>query len=302
MICGKPLDLIGGTPVLRLEGNDKGAIFLKLEDHNPTGSVKDRPAREMIEDLLERKLIDKTSRLVEASLGNTALSLSFVAACLGLRLTVVAPDNADPEILAMCRAYGAEVVLTPAKRGFAGAIAHARALEKKEGYFFLDQLHSRANQIAHMRTTAVEIIDDFPDGLDYLVAGVGTAGTIMGLARVLKLKMPDIRIVAVEPRESPVLSGGKKGRHHIRGIGLGQVPPLFEREAVDMIVDVPSREALAVADELARKGLLLGPSSAAALIAARRILGEHPEARILAIAPDGRRGHAEPPADKRAGQ
>ena len=285
MIYNHITELIGNTPHLKLPSVNDNDIYVKLEMFNPGGSVKDRIALNMVNDLLKRSLLTKESQVVEATSGNTGIGLSFVLASHGISFTAVMPENMSKERIDLFRAYGTKIILTPATLGMSGAIAKAKELEQ-QGYVYIDQFLNKANPEAHMKTTAEEILRDFPR-LDYLVLGVGTGGTLTGLARIIRKHYPQLKIIAVEPEESKVLQGFSKGPHKIQGIGAGFVPPLLDRHEVDRILSIASADAVAKAKQLARKGLFLGISSAAAILATEIIAQEVTKAVILTVAPDG---------------
>lgn len=289
MIIQNILETIGSTPVLHLEKRKGNDIFVKLEMFNPGGSIKDRIALEMVNDLISQGKLGKGQKGVEATSGNTGIGLALVFASYGLPLTIVMPENMSQERIALMKAYGAEVILTPKEKGMAGAEQLADKMAKEKGYIFLNQFENRDNPKAHEKTTAQEIIKDFPVGLDYFVAGVGTGGTLMGNAKVLKGHYPKIKIVAVEPEESEVLEGKKAGPHGIQGIGANFVPPLYDASRVDRIIPIKSQEAVAKVNELAKRGLFLGISSGANILAAEKIADECPDkgATILTVSPDG---------------
>lgn len=285
MIYNHITELIGNTPHLKLPSVNDNDIYVKLEMFNPGGSVKDRIALNMVNDLIKRNLLTKESRVVEATSGNTGIGLSFVLASHGISFTAVMPENMSKERIDLFRAYGTKIILTPAALGMSGAIAKAKELEQ-QGYVYIDQFLNKANPEAHMKTTAEEILRDFPR-LDYLVLGVGTGGTLTGLARIIRKHYPNLKIIAVEPEESKVLQGFSKGPHKIQGIGAGFVPPLLDKHEVDRILSIASADAVAKAKQLARKGLFLGISSAAAILATEIIAQEVTKAVILTVAPDG---------------
>jgi cysteine synthase A len=289
MIYQSIVDTIGHTPVLHLENVAGNAVYVKLEMFNPGMSIKDRIAREMIETLVkEGKLGRPSQKAVEGTSGNTGIGLALVCASRGIPLTIVMPENMSLERINLMKAFGATVLLTPKAEGMAGAEKKAAELEK-EGYVFLNQFENEANPRAHEKTTSKEIIADFPDGLDYFVAGVGTAGTLIGNAKVLKKHYSNIQTVAVEPSESPILEGGKAGAHRIQGIGANFVPPLYDKTLVDKVVAIKSEDAINEVNLLAKKGLFLGISSGAAILAGEKIATENPNAglKILVVAPDG---------------
>ena len=271
--------LIGGTPLVRLnrlpaQFGCGAELLAKLESFNPSASVKDRIASAMVLEAETNGTIQPGHTvLVEPTSGNTGIALAMVAAARGYRLILTMPDSMSTERRAMLRAYGAELQLTDGAEGMAGAIALARELvqEIPEAYL-LQQFDNPANPAVHERTTAEEIWHDCDGVIDGFVAGVGTGGTITGCARLLKQRSPQLRVVAVEPEASPVLSGGPAGAHRIQGIGAGFIPAVLERERIDEIVTVSDDEAMDVGRRLARdEGLLCGISSGAAVAAALRI-------------------------------
>jgi cysteine synthase A len=288
MIYSSILQTIGHTPIVYVETIGGNAIYLKLEMFNPGLSVKDRVAYEMIENLKAQGLLGQGQKAVEGTSGNTGIGLSLVCAYEGIPLTIVMPENMSKERQDLMKAYGSTLVLTPKAEGMAGAEKKAAALAQ-EGYVFLNQFENPDNYKAHEKTTGPEIIADFPDGLDYFVAGVGTAGTLMGTGRALKKRYKAIRLVAVEPKESPILEGGAAGPHSIQGIGANFVPPLYDKSLVDEIIPIESEKAIARVKELAHHGLFLGISSGASLLACEEIASkEGPKGlKILGLAPDG---------------
>lgn len=285
MIYNHITELIGNTPHLRLPSINNNQLYVKLEMFNPGGSVKDRIALSMVNDLVERGLLNGASKVVEATSGNTGIGLSFVLASKGISFTAVMPENMSRERVDLFRAYGTHIILTPAALGMTGAIAKAKEMGQ-EGYVYIDQFRNHANPEAHMKTTAEEILRDFPK-LDYLVLGVGTGGTLTGLARIIRKRYPNLKIIAVEPFESSVLQGLPKGPHKIQGIGAGFVPPLLETKEVDRIISIASADAMNKAKLLARQGLFLGISSAAAILASEIVADQVKNAVILTVAPDG---------------
>jgi cysteine synthase len=269
------LSSVGGTPLVRLESLELAGgaqLWCKVEHMNPSGSIKDRMCLAMVEDLEARRLIHRGDSLVEASGGNTAISLAMIAAAKGYRLRLVMPDTVAVERRRLLGSYGAEILLTPASNGMKGAVT--RALEIAEftsGTFMVNQFENPANPETHRRTTAVEILRDLGRVPDVFVAGVGTGGTITGVGEVLKSKNPSSRVVAVEPADSPVLSGGNPGPHKIPGIGAGFVPRVLNTDILDDVVVVDYQEAVNASKLLAeREGIYAGLSSGAALFAALR--------------------------------
>jgi len=275
-IAANVCELIGRTPLVRLNRVAAGVrpqIVAKLESHNPANSVKDRIGLSMIE-AAERdgKLVPGETVIVEPTSGNTGIALAFVAATKGYECVLTMPESMSPERRAVLRAFGARLVLTDAAKGMPGAIDKANELVKQiPNAFMPQQFRNPANPEIHRKTTAEELWEDTDGGIDALVAGVGTGGTITGVAQVIKERKPSFRAIAVEPVDSPVLSGGQPGKHVIQGIGAGFVPDVLETELVDGIVQVSNDESLEMARRLAREeGLLCGISSGAAVSAALR--------------------------------
>lgn len=271
-------DLIGNTPLLELvsynKAHDLKAVILgKLEYFNPAGSVKDRIGYSMIIDAEEKGLLTPESVIIEPTSGNTGIGLAFVAATRGYRIILTMPDSMSMERRNLLKALGAELVLTPGVEGIPGAVRQAEELAAAIPHAFIpQQFKNPANPAAHRQATGEEIWRDTEGNVDIFVAGVGSGGTITGTGELLKAKKPGIRIVAVEPFDSPVLSGGTPGVHQIQGIGPGFVPPVLNREIIDEVFKVQNEEALETTRELARReGLLTGISSGAAVYAAAQI-------------------------------
>jgi cysteine synthase A len=288
-------DLIGNTPLLELTKYNKekallGKVIAKLEYFNPLSSVKDRIGYAMIIEAEKQGLINKDTTIVEPTSGNTGIALAFVAAARGYKLVLSMPDTMSIERRNLLTALGAELVLTPGAEGMKGAIAKAEQLVAgNSNAIILQQFKNLANPEIHRRTTAVEIWRDTDGQVDIFVAGVGTGGTITGVAEVLKEKNPEVKIIAVEPFDSPVLSGGKPGPHKIQGIGAGFVPGVINLEVVDEIFPVHNEDAFVTAREIAKtEGLLVGISSGAAVFAAVQV-GLRPENKgknIVVLLPD----------------
>jgi cysteine synthase A len=277
-------EFIGRTPLVRLRhvSEECGAEVLgKLESFNPGGSVKDRIGLAMVEQAeREGRLVPGRTTIIEPTSGNTGIALALVAAARGYDLVLCMPDTMSVERRSILRAYGARLVLTPGAEGMRGAVARALELAAEDTDTFVpQQFENAANPDAHRRTTAEEIWTDTEGRVDAFVAAVGTGGTITGVGRALKDRNPNVRVVAVEPAESPVLSGGKPGPHRIQGIGAGFVPQVFDRQVCDEILTVTTDDAFAVSRELARReGILVGISAGANVWAAREVAGR-PEMR-----------------------
>lgn len=294
-IYKKVTDLVGNTPILELgnyeeKHNLEAKILAKLEYFNPAGSVKDRIAREIILDALETGKLTKDSVIIEPTSGNTGIGLASVAASLGIRIIITMPETMSVERRNLMKAYGAELVLTDGTKGMKGAIAKADELAKEiPNSFIPGQFVNELNPRAHKRTTGPEIWEDTEGKVDIFVAGVGTGGTVSGVGEYLKSKNLDVKIVAVEPATSPVLSKGEAGAHKIQGIGAGFVPDTLNTDIYDEIIPVENEDAFELGREIARtEGILVGISSGAALKAATE-LAKRPENKgktIVALFPD----------------
>ena len=283
---------VGFTPLVRINklGSGKATILAKLESRNPCGSVKDRIAMSMIADAEEKGLLKKGTVIIEPTSGNTGIGLAFICAAKGYRLILTMPESMSIERRKLLQLFGAKIVLTSAERGMAGAVEKAEQLvAENPGAFMPQQFKNPANPQIHRETTALEIWDDCDGNIDILVCGVGTGGTITGCGEVLKGKNANLRVAAVEPKDSPVLSGGKAGRHKIQGIGAGFVPDVLNRGIIDEIILVSNEDAIGISRQLASKeGILAGISSGAAMQAAIE-LSNRPENEgktIVVILPD----------------
>ena len=291
-IAASVIDLIGNTPLVRLNRicpAGSAEIVAKLESSNPGGSVKDRIALSMVEDAERTGALKPGATIVEPTSGNTGIGLAVVAAVKGYDLILTMPDDMSAERRKLLQRYGAQIVLTPAIEGMTGAVFAAEELAAKNpSYFMPQQFNNPANPEAHRRTTATEILRDTDGELDAFVAGVGTGGTITGVGEVLKEKLPDVLIVAVEPTRSPVLAGGKPGLHAIQGIGASFVPSVLNREVYNELIAVKDAEAIESTKQLSRtEGILAGISSGANVFAALQVaqrLGEGK--RVVTILPD----------------
>lgn len=289
------LDMVGGTPLLEAENLErefglKAKILMKLEYLNPAGSVKDRIARAMILDAREKGLLKEGATLIEPTSGNTGIGLASMAASLGYRLILTMPETMSVERRNILKAYGAEIVLTDGARGMTGAIEKAKELAQEiPDSFIPGQFENPVNPKAHIEMTGPEIWEDTQGQVDIFVAGVGTGGTITGVGTYLKEKNPNVKIVAMEPSDSPVLSGGKPGPHKLQGIGAGFIPDTLDTEIYDEILTIGSEEAFSGARQIAQKeGVLVGISSGAAFAAAVK-LAKRPENEgktIVVLLPD----------------
>ncbi|MCK9179420.1 MAG: cysteine synthase A [Bacteroides sp.] len=288
-------ELVGGTPLMELNNFSKGKklnakLLAKIEYFNPLGSVKDRVALSMIENAENNGVLKPGATIIEPTSGNTGIGLAFVSAAKGYKLILTMPDTMSVERRNLVKALGAKVELTPGAKGMKGAIQKAEDLQKEiKGSVILQQFENPANPAIHYKTTGPEIWSDTKGNVDLFVAGVGTGGTISGVGKALKEKNKDIKIVAVEPQGSPVLSGGESGPHKLQGIGAGFVPKIYDNSVVDEIFPVGDDEAIATSREVAQKeGLMVGISSGAALFAAQELAKreENQGKTIVVLLPD----------------
>lgn len=270
------LEGIGNTPHVRIRHIFPGAeqIWMKLERNNPGGSIKDRIAMAMVVDAEKQGILKEGSTIVEPTSGNTGIGLAMVAAVKGYRIILVMPESMSVERRSILRAYGAEIVLTPRELGMKGSMEKAQKLAGNiDGAWIPSQFDNPSNPSIHEQTTAREILKDFPDGIDYLVSGVGTGGHISGVSRILKQKMPGIKVFAVEPAESPVISGGKPAPHGIMGIGAGFIPGNLDMGVIDGILQVEKSEAYEFARRAVREeGIFAGISTGASLAAVAKLI------------------------------
>lgn len=285
------LELIGQTPIVALNNmGDTGAgIYVKLEGFNPAGSIKDRPGLYMLEQAEAQGKLKQGSIVLEATSGNTGIGLAVAASLKGYPLVIVMPENMSEERKKILKAYGAELVLTPAAQGMPGAVEKAQSMAAENSrYFLVKQFENPANAESHEVSTAQEILKQMGEELHAVVCGVGSGGTITGIARVLKKNIPGIKIIAVEPASSAVLSGNSAGAHKIQGIGAGFIPPVLNLELIDDIIPIRDEDAISTCRRLARQeALLLGISSGAAVFGAMQIARELGEGKkVLAISPD----------------
>ncbi|MGE7604821.1 cysteine synthase A [Peribacillus sp. NPDC097675] len=290
-IVNSVTDLIGQTPIVKLnklQNENSADIYLKLEYFNPGSSVKDRIALAMIEAAEKSGDLKAGDTIIEPTSGNTGIGLAMVAAAKGYKSILVMPETMSLERRNLLRAYGADLVLTPGPEGMKGAIAKATELSKEHGYFIPQQFENKANPEVHRNTTGPEIVEAFgEDGLDAFIAGIGTGGTITGAGEVLREKYPDIKIYAVEPADSPVLSGGKPGPHKIQGIGAGFIPSILNTDLYDEIIQVNTDESFEYARRAAKEeGILGGISSGGAIAAAIKVAEKLGKGKkVLAIIP-----------------
>jgi len=278
------LETIGNTPHIRLNKLFKShEVWIKLEKSNPGSSIKDRIAFAMIEDAEQKGLINQDTVIIEPTSGNTGIGLSLVAAVKGYKVIVVMPESMSIERRRILNAYGAEFVLTPREKGTSGAVERAKELAATiKNSFLPSQFTNKANVEIHEKTTALEILADFPDGIDYLITGVGTGGHITGVSKILKQHFPNLKTFAVEPALSPVLSGGLPAPHPFQGIGAGFIPEVFNREYVDQIITVDKNESYNFTKRIAKEeGIFAGISTGAALSAIAKKLKDIPENAVI---------------------
>jgi len=290
-IVNSVAELIGQTPVVKLNrivDDNSADVYLKLEYFNPGSSVKDRIALAMIEAAEKSGALKPGGTIIEPTSGNTGIGLTWIAAAKGYKSVIVMPETMSLERRNLLRAYGAELVLTPGPAGMKGAIAKAEELAKENGYFLPQQFENEANPAIHRATTGKELVEQFPDGLDAFVAGIGTGGTITGAGEVLREKYPDIQIFAVEPADSPVLSEGKAGPHKIQGIGAGFVPEVLNTKVYNEVITVSTEQAFSAARQAASlEGILGGISAGAAIHAALEVAKKLGKGKkVVAIVPD----------------
>ncbi|OYX26048.1 MAG: cysteine synthase A [Flavobacteriales bacterium 32-35-8] len=269
------LESIGNTPVVKLSKLFPNAdVWMKLEKANPAGSIKDRIALAMIEDAEKKNILKPGMEIIEPTSGNTGIGLAMVAAVKNYKLTLVMPESMSVERRALMAAYGAQLVLTPRELGLKGTLAKAdELLAQNKNAWMPSQFTNPANPDIHRKTTALEIVSDFPEGFDYLITGVGTGGHITGMAEILKEKFPHLKAIAVEPNDSPVLSGGEPGPHPLQGIGPGFIPAVLNTKILDGVFKITKEEAFSEVQNLAKtEGILVGISTGASLAAVRKQL------------------------------
>ena len=288
MINNNVLDMIGNTPMIKLNNIGNSNLYVKLEKYNPAGSIKDRAVYYMVENLEKNGLLKKGDVLVEATSGNTGIALSMIGSLKGYKVIIVMPETMSVERRTLMKAYGAELILTDGSLGMKGSIEKMnKLLSENSNYISLKQFDNEYNPLAHYETTGVEIYSQVKD-IDIFVCGVGTGGTISGVGKYLKEQNPNIRVVAVEPEGSPVISKNKKGSHKIQGIGAGFIPKNYNKNVVDEVMTITDEESYEGVRIMAQKeGILVGISSGANIYAALKLCEMYPDKKIVTVAPDG---------------
>lgn len=288
MINNNVLDMIGNTPMVNLYNIGRGNIYVKLEKYNPAGSIKDRAVYYMVENLEKNELLKKGDVLVEATSGNTGIAVSMIGSLKGYKVIIVMPETMSVERRTLMKAYGAKLILTDGSLGMKGSIEKMnKLLSENSNYISLKQFDNEYNPLAHYETTGVEIYNQVKD-IDIFVCGVGTGGTISGVGKYLKEKNPNIKVVAVEPEGSPVISKNKKGSHKIQGIGAGFIPKNYNENVVDEVMTITDEESYKGVRIMAQKeGILVGISSGANIYAALKLCEMYPDKKIVTVAPDG---------------
>lgn len=288
MINNNVLDMIGNTPMIKLNNIGNSNLYVKLEKYNPAGSIKDRAAYYMVENLEKNGILKKGDVLVEATSGNTGIALSMIGSLKGYKVIIVMPETMSVERRTLMKAYGAKLILTDGSLGMKGSIEMMnKLLSENTNYISLKQFDNEYNPLAHYETTGVEIYNQVKD-IDIFVCGVGTGGTISGVGKYLKEKNPNIKVVAVEPEGSPVISKNKKGSHKIQGIGAGFIPKNYNENVVDEVMTITDEESYKGVRIMAQKeGILVGISSGANVYAALKLCEMYPDKKIVTVAPDG---------------
>lgn len=288
MINNNVLDMIGNTPMIKLNNIGNSNLYVKLEKYNPAGSIKDRAVYYMVENLEKNGLLKKGDVLVEATSGNTGIALSMIGSLKGYKVIIVMPETMSVERRTLMKAYGAELILTDGSLGMKGSIEKMnKLLSENSNYISLKQFDNEYNPLAHYETTGVEIYNRVKD-IDIFVCGVGTGGTISGVGKYLKEQNPNIKVVAVEPEGSPVISKNKKGSHKIQGIGAGFIPKNYNENVVDEVMTITDEESYEGVRIMAQKeGILVGISSGANIYAALKLCEMYPDKKIVTVAPDG---------------
>ena len=288
MINNNVLDMIGNTPMIKLNNIGNSNLYVKLEKYNPAGSIKDRAVYYMVENLEKNELLKKGDVLVEATSGNTGIALSMIGSLKGYKVIIVMPETMSVERRTLMKAYGAKLILTDGSLGMKGSIEMMnKLLSENTNYISLKQFENEYNPLAHYETTGVEIYNQVKD-IDIFVCGVGTGGTISGVGKYLKEQNPNIKVVAVEPEGSPVISKNKKGSHKIQGIGAGFIPKNYNENVVDEVMTITDEESYEGVRIMAQKeGILVGISSGANIYAALKLCEMYPDKKIVTVAPDG---------------
>ena len=288
MINNNVLDMIGNTPMIKLNNIGNSNLYVKLEKYNPAGSIKDRAVYYMVENLEKNGILKKGDVLVEATSGNTGIALSMIGSLKGYKVIIVMPETMSVERRTLMKAYGAKLILTDGSLGMKGSIEMMnKLLSENTNYISLKQFENEYNPLAHYETTGVEIYNQVKD-IDIFVCGVGTGGTISGVGKYLKEKNPNIKVVAVEPEGSPVISKNKKGSHKIQGIGAGFIPKNYNENVVDEVMTITDEESYEGVRIMAQKeGILVGISSGANIYAALKLCEMYPDKKIVTVAPDG---------------
>ena len=288
MINNNVLDMIGNTPMIKLNNIGNFNLYVKLEKYNPAGSIKDRAVYYMVENLEKNGILKKGDVLVEATSGNTGIALSMIGSLKGYKVIIVMPETMSVERRTLMKAYGAELILTDGSLGMKGSIEKMnKLLSENTNYISLKQFDNEYNPLAHYETTGVEIYNQVKD-IDIFVCGVGTGGTISGVGKYLKEQNPNIKVVAVEPEGSPVISKNKKGSHKIQGIGAGFIPKNYNKNVVDEVMTITDEESYEGVRIMAQKeGILVGISSGANVYAALKLCEMYPDKKIVTVAPDG---------------
>ena len=288
MINNNVLDMIGNTPMIKLNNIGNSNLYVKLEKYNPAGSIKDRAVYYMVENLEKNGLLKKGDVLVEATSGNTGIALSMIGSLKGYKVIIVMPETMSVERRTLMKAYGAKLILTDGSLGMKGSIEKMnKLLSENTNYISLKQFENEYNPLAHYETTGVEIYNQVKD-IDIFVCGVGTGGTISGVGKYLKEQNPNIKVVAVEPEGSPVISKNKKGSHKIQGIGAGFIPKNYNENVVDEVMTITDEESYKGVRIMAQKeGILVGISSGANIYAALKLCEMYPDKKIVTVAPDG---------------
>lgn len=288
MINNNVLDMIGNTPMIKLNNIGNSNLYVKLEKYNPAGSIKDRAVYYMVENLEKNGILKKGDVLVEATSGNTGIALSMIGSLKGYKVIIVMPETMSVERRTLMKAYGAKLILTDGSLGMKGSIEMMnKLLSENTNYISLKQFENEYNPLAHYETTGVEIYNQVKD-IDIFVCGVGTGGTISGVGKYLKEKNPNIKVVAVEPEGSPVISKNKKGSHKIQGIGAGFIPKNYNKNVVDEVMTITDEESYKGVRIMAQKeGILVGISSGANIYAALKLCEMYPNKKIVTVVPDG---------------